>query len=224
MTARDVQGATRSEQAVGGVEDAGAEGNARLTAATGMLLTLLLLVEGFTLLDVRGYITLHAAVGLILIGPVVLKTASTVYRFARYYTGRAPYVRKGPPHIVLRLLGPLVVLTTLAVLGTGVVLLTDHGSSGTWISLHQASFVVWIIVTGVHFLGHLREAVVGTAREARPALRDPARRGRAVRVLALAGALVVGVGLAAAFTPSASSWAIHHNRHDRPSSGLRSPG
>src|SRR5579875_2607538 len=150
--------------------DVGVAGNARLTAATGTLLTLLLLVEGFTILDVRGYITLHAAVGLVLIGPVALKSASTMYRFARYYTGRAPYVRKGPPHIVLRVLGPLVVLTTLAVLGTGVVLLTDHGSSGTWVSLHQASFIAWIVVTGVHFLGHLREAAVGTAREARPAL------------------------------------------------------
>lgn len=58
----------------------GAEGNARLTAATGTLLTLLLMVEGFTLLDVRGYITVHAAVGLILVGPVLLKCASTIYR------------------------------------------------------------------------------------------------------------------------------------------------
>lgn len=219
-----MEGLDRTGRAAGSAEDAGVEGNFRLTAATGTLLTLLLLVEGFTILDVRGFITLHAAVGLILIGPVVLKTISTTYRFTRYYTGRAPYVRKGPPHIVLRLLGPLVVLTTLAVVGTGVVLLTDHGSSGTWVSLHQASFVAWIIVTGVHFLGHLREAAVGTAREARPALRDPARRGRAVRLLAVTAALVVGVGLAVAFTPSASSWKIQHDHHGGRSAGLRHPG
>ena len=123
MATRDVHGLqstgpTDAEH----VEDSGVEGNSRLTAATGTLLTLLLLVEGFTILDVRGYITLHAAVGLILIGPVALKTVSTMYRFGRYYTGRAAYVRKGPPNIVLRLAGPLVVLSTLAVLATGVVL------------------------------------------------------------------------------------------------------
>src|SRR5947209_20428521 len=119
MTAREVDGLHRPGPADAGSGAAGVEGNSRLTAATGTLLTLLLLVEGFTILDVRGYITLHAAVGLILIGPVALKLASTMYRFARYYRGSEPYVRKGPPHIVLRVLGPLVLLTTLAVLGTG---------------------------------------------------------------------------------------------------------
>src|SRR4051812_7420615 len=40
---------------------AAVEANGRLTATTGTLLTLLLLTEGWTLLDVRGYITLHTA-------------------------------------------------------------------------------------------------------------------------------------------------------------------
>jgi hypothetical protein len=200
--------------AVDGPPDAaGVAGNGRLTESTGTLLTLLLLVEGFTILDVRGYITLHTALGLVLIGPVALKCASTVYRFARYYTGDAAYVRKGPPHIVLRVLGPLVVLSTLAVLGTGIALLLDDGRSGTWVSLHQASFIVWIAVTGLHFLGHLQGAVVGTARDLRRAGTDPASRGRTARWLAVGAALAIGVGLAAAFTPAASSWQIEHSDH-----------
>jgi hypothetical protein len=195
------------------VEMAGAEGNARLTESTGMLLTLLLLIEGFTILDVRGYITLHTALGLVLLGPVALKCATTMYRFARYYTGNAPYVRKGPPHVILRVLGPLVVLTTIAVLATGIVLLTDHGRSGTWVTLHQASFIGWIVVTGVHFIGHLPGAVAGTARDLRRASIDPARRGKAVRWLAVGAALSAGIGLAAACTPSASSWQLQHDDH-----------
>jgi hypothetical protein len=191
---------------------AGAEANSRLTATAGTLLTLLLLVEGFSILDVRGYITLHTAVGLILIGPVLLKCASTMYRFYRYYTGQTAYVEKGPPHIVLRVLGPVVVVSTLAVLGTGVALLAVHGKSDTWLTLHQGSFIVWIAVMTLHFLGHLREAMVGTARELQRANRDPARRGKAVRWVVLALSLVVGVGVAAAFTPSASSWQLHHDR------------
>ena len=65
----------------------GVEGNSRLTASTGLVLTVLLLIEGFTILDVRGYITLHTIIGLALIGPVALKCGTTIYRFVRYYTG-----------------------------------------------------------------------------------------------------------------------------------------
>ncbi len=36
----------------------------------------------------------------------LLKIGSTCYRFARYYTGSEPYVRKGPPAIGLRLPAP----------------------------------------------------------------------------------------------------------------------
>ena len=39
----------------------GVEGNSRLTASTGIVLTVLLLIEGFTILDVRGYISLHTS-------------------------------------------------------------------------------------------------------------------------------------------------------------------
>jgi hypothetical protein len=195
--------------------DPGVEGNSRLTASTGTLLALLLLVEGFTVLDVRGYITLHTAIGLTLIAPVVLKCASTVYRFARYYGGREPYVRKGPPHVVLRLLGPVVIVSTVALLGTGVALLVEHGRSDTWLTLHQASFITWVAAMTVHFLGHLVEAVRGTARELRPAGQDPAGRGHAARLVLVAGSLVAGLALAAAFTPSASSWQLHHDDHGR---------
>jgi hypothetical protein len=195
---------------------AGADGNGRLTATTGTLLTLLLLLEGFTILDVRGYITLHTAVGLILVGPVALKCGSTVYRFARYYTGHAEYVRKGPPHLVLRLIGPFVVLSTVAVLGSGVVLLIDKGRSDTWVTLHQASFFVWIALMAVHFLGHLVPAAAETGRELRRRTGDPTRRGKALRWTAVTISLLVGVGLATAFTPGASAWQMHdHGRFHR---------
>ena len=85
--------------------DAGVEGNSRLTSSLGMLLLVMLAVEGATVLDVRGMLTLHMFLGLMLIPPVLLKSATTFYRFARYYRGAEPYVRNGPPHIVLRLLG-----------------------------------------------------------------------------------------------------------------------
>lgn len=196
--------------------DAGAEGNARLTASNGALLIVLLLIEGFTILDVRGYITLHTVIGLMLIGPVLLKCASTGYRFVRYYTGKPAYLRKGPPHVVLRVIGPLVIISSLSVIGTGVGLLAVHGRGDLLLTAHQASFIVWLALTSVHVLGHIREAAIDTTRELRRSRADdPAARGRVARLTALAAALVIGVGVAAVFTPSASSWTVGHDRGDR---------
>ena len=82
----------RADSATGG-----AEGNERLTGLTGMVLLVLFAAEGFTVLAVRQMLTLHFFLGMLLIGPVLLKLSSTIYRFARYYCGDAEYRRKGPP-------------------------------------------------------------------------------------------------------------------------------
>jgi hypothetical protein len=185
--------------------DAGAEGNTRLTSVTGLILAALLLVEGFTILDVGGELTLHMFIGLMLIPPVLLKTATTIYRFGAYYGGREAYVHRGPPHIILRLIGPLVVLSTLSVLGTGGWLLALGHRDGTVLTLHQASFIVWIGFMTLHFLGHALEAVAAGWREVASRRADPARRGRGVRLVAVIASLALGVGLAAAFTPSSLS-------------------
>src|SRR5215469_606208 len=55
----------------------GAAGNERLTAMTGAVLLVLLAVEGFTLLGLHSMLTLHFFVGMLLIGPVLLKIGST---------------------------------------------------------------------------------------------------------------------------------------------------
>src|SRR5580704_12341423 len=72
----------------------GAEGNERLTGLTGMVLLVLFAAEGFTVLAVRQMLTLHFFLGMLVIGPVLLKLCSTIYRFTRYYTGDAEYQRK----------------------------------------------------------------------------------------------------------------------------------
>lgn len=189
---------------------AGAEGNSRLTAVNGMVLLGLLAVEGVTVLSVRSMITLHIYLGIVLIGPVLLKCASTVYRFARYYTGARHYVRKGPPHPILRVLGPLVILSSLAVLGTGIGLIgTGPVHREPMLTLHKASFIVWLVVTTVHVLGHLVEAGAITWRELRDARVSAAARRRRWRTLAVAVSLIAGVGLATAVLPSAGPWTSH---------------
>ena len=57
------------------------DANARLTAATGLVLLVLLPVEGVTLLSLRALLTVHMLVGVALIPPIALKLASTGYRF-----------------------------------------------------------------------------------------------------------------------------------------------
>jgi hypothetical protein len=71
----------------------GTEANERLTAATGAAVILLLTVLGVTIINLRLLIWEHLFIGLVLIPPVVVKLASTGYRFMRYYTGNPVYAR-----------------------------------------------------------------------------------------------------------------------------------
>ena len=80
----------------------GTAGNERLTTLTGAILIVLLLVIGVTILRIRQLIDVHLFVGLLLLGPVLLKLASTGYRFVLYYSGNLAYRRKGPPELALR--------------------------------------------------------------------------------------------------------------------------
>ena len=97
----------------------GPAGNAELTALTGLALLPLIVVELVTLLDVRGLLSWHVVVGVLLTAVAALKIASTGWRILRYYTGNQPYRTAGPPPLLLRLLGPLVIAGTVAVLASG---------------------------------------------------------------------------------------------------------
>jgi hypothetical protein len=130
----------------------GTDGNERLTALTGTILLAGFAAEGVTLLALGRLLTLHVFLGMLLIGPVLLKIGSTGYRFIRYYAGAGPYVRKGPPAPLLRVLGPFVILTSLTVLGSGVGLDVAGPHRGPWLLLHKASFVLWFGVMTIHVL------------------------------------------------------------------------
>src|SRR5882757_5732319 len=110
--------ATRVAPRTGGVA-----GNARLTGAVAVALLVLLVAEGATIPFIGQLLGPHIFIGLLLIPPVALKMGSTGYRFIRYYTHDERYIRKGPPPAFLRVLAPGLVLTTLALFGTGVALL-----------------------------------------------------------------------------------------------------
>ncbi len=191
---------------------AGAEGNERLTAITGALLLALFAAEGVTILSLRGLLYWHYFIGLLLIGPVCVKIGSTGYRFVRYYTGHSDYVRKGPPAPLLRLLGPFVVLTTVAVMGTGLALgfqgsSTYHGIPILF--LHKASFVCWAGVMTIHVLAYLWRlpALIGAdLRSSRAYGAATAVGGRGLRWSLTVVASGAGLAAAAAGAHLAGSW------------------
>jgi len=190
------------------VSSAGVEGNAKLTAMTGAVLLLGFAVEGLTILEIHLLLWVHFLVGFLLVGPVLLKIASTLYRFAKYYAGSLPYVKKGPPAPFLRVLGPLVVLTSVAVLGTGIMLAVIGRGNGPWLFLHKASFILWFGVMTIHVLNYApRLPGILSARSGHGDLAGRVAGGSA-RWLALAIALAVGVGVAAVTMQMSGKWGI----------------
>lgn len=177
----------------------GPAGNAVLTAWLGLLLLVALAAELVTLLDVRGLLGWHAGVGAVIGALVVGKAAATGWRVARYYRGAPSYRVAGPPPTVFRVLGPLVVLSALAVLGTGFalvalgadssrqVLLTALGHRVDAVTLHQAAFIVFGVLVALHALGRLVPALDRVGR----------RLGRAVPGARWRWALLAGVGVVA---------------------------
>ncbi len=203
----------------------GAEGNERLTAMTGAVLLVLLAAEGFTILSLRQLLTPHFFIGMLLLGPVALKAGSTVYRFIRYYAGSAPYRRKGPPALLLRLLGPVIIASTAGVFGTGIALAVA-GPAGRqpWLFLHKASFVIWFCAMAIHVLAYLPRLPRLLASEARgtaagqaegPAPRPgggyggratAALGGRGLRLALLVASLVAGLVIAVLTVHLAVPW------------------
>jgi hypothetical protein len=165
-------------------------------------LLVLLVAEGLTLLSLQSFLKWHVFLGMLLVPLVALKLASTGYRFMQYYAGRRTYVEAGPPPASLRLLGPVVVASTIGLFASGVALaLLGPGTSGLLI-VHKASFVVWIGAIGLHVLGHL----IRVPRLAAPDLRALTADSRA-RLAVVASALVVGAVVAVATLPYAVRWA-----------------
>ncbi len=200
----------RPRSLVGG----GTDGNEELTAAVGSVLLVLLAVLGITIIRIGQLLWLHLFLGLLLIGPVVLKMASTGYRFVRYYSGSPPYRRKGPPHALLRGVAPALVISTLAVFVTGVVLLLEGpGSRGQLLLWHKVTFFVWLAATVPHVLGHVAElpgSVRATRRSTDGLKPSP---GSAGRWIAMASALVAGLVLAIVLLPDFGVWTSGHFHH-----------
>lgn len=217
----------------------GPAGNRRLTAWAGLLLLALVLAELVTLLDVSGLIAWHVVLGVLIAGLTVIKTASTTWRMVRYYRGHPSYRAGGAPLTPLRILGPLVVVTAVGLLASGIALIllgvqsgqrpfvTVFGFGLDMLTLHQAMFFAFAATAGLHVIGRLGPALTILAGRASRRLRVPGARARiAALLVALGAAAVVG----ALLLGPASSWGHgghhhrHRHRHGLPAAAVMAPG
>lgn len=193
----------------------GTDGNERLTGSAGAILIALLAIEGLTVLSLRSLLSLHVFVGVLLIPPVALKIGATGYRFLRYYAGDRAYVAKGPPALLLRALGPVIVVASVVLLATGVALLAIGPGDSPVRGIHKLSFIVLFAAMAVHVLAHIRKVPGLTSADWRARTRlpgAPARRGLLVVTL------VAGLAFGAVAIAYDGSW-VHRAHHDRYETG-----
>jgi hypothetical protein len=180
--------------------------NRQLTIVLGAILLVLLAIEGFTLVAMRPLLPVHVFVGMLLVPVIALKLGAVLWRFARYYLRAPAYVAAGPPVLLLRVLGPLVVLTTLGLFGSGVALVVLGPRDHWLVGVHKVSFILWFGAMAIHVLGHL--GTVGRA------LWRPERvRGVRMRVAAVALSVVAGLAVAVPTLHLERAWR-HDHRHE----------
>ena len=128
-----------------------------------------------------------------------------------YYARDPDYVAKGPPHVLMRLLAPLLVATTLTVLGTGVGLLAfgPQHHRDLLLGLHKTSFVLWFFLMAVHVLAYA------------PRLPHLVLSGRSMgrRTALVASSVAAGALLAGASYSLAGPWLHHAHGQEREGAG-----
>jgi hypothetical protein len=186
----------------------GVVGNERLTALAGAVLLVLILVEIVSAAYLHALLPIHVFVGVILAGPLVVKLGSTGYRFLRYYTKSPAYVRSGPPRLLLRLLAPLLLVTTLAVVGSGIgLVVAGPAQAGLLRPLHSISVLFWLSLIAIHVVAYLWRTLRWVADDWRKHLAEQAP-GRGFRLGVTLGALLAGVVAALLLFPGAAPWVV----------------
>ena len=88
----------------------------------------------------------------------------------------------------------MIIPSTLVIFATGTALVVLGETEGTVVGLHKASFIVWVVATGIHVLAHAWR-LPGLLR-----LRVP---GQGMRLAVVTGAIIAGMALATVAFPTA---------------------
>ena len=180
--------------------------NERMTALAGAVLLALIVVELVTVPNLRALLSVHVLVGVLLAGPLAVKIGSTGYRFLRYYTRSPAFVRKGPPRLTLRVLAPLLLVTTLMVIVSGIgLVVTGPTRAGPLLPVHVLSTLIWLPIIAIHVFAYFRRVPRSLADDwsKHPAEQAP---GRGLRIGVNLGALLGGAIAAILVYPVAAPW------------------
>ncbi len=132
--------------------------NERLTALAGAVLLVGFAVDLFVTANLSRLIMVHIFIGALLAGPLIVKLTGVGYRFFKYYGKSPAFVAKGPPNIWLRLLGPALLVVTLALFISGFGLAFEGPvHDRVLFFIHAASAAMWIPMIAVHVYGHIRQ-------------------------------------------------------------------
>ena len=184
-------------------------GNERMTALAGAVLLVLILVEFVSAAILRSLLSIHVFAGVLLAGPLIVKLGSTGWRFLRYYTGSPAFVRRGPPHLALRVMAPLLISTTLVVIGSGIgLMVTGPRSAGPLLPLHGFSVLVWLPLFALHVFAHAwRVPCLVTDDWSKPTGKGNVS-GRGLRLGMNLGALLAGAVAAILLFPGSAPWIV----------------
>lgn len=191
---------------------AGVIGNERLTALVSLVLLVLIIVELVTSAFLQMWLPAHTVIGVLLAGPLLVKMGSTGWRFLRYYTRVPAYVRRGPPPLVLRVLGPVLLVSTLVMVGSGIGLVVT-GPLQPFLLVHVFSALIWLPLLAVHSLAHLQLLPQSLADDWSNQHDSRAFLGRGLRLGVNLGALLPGIMAVVLLFPAATplfAWGQTH--------------
>ncbi len=187
----------------------GVVGNERMTALAGAVLLVLILVELVSSASLHTLLPIHIFVGMGLSVPLAVKLGSTGYRFLRYYTRVPAYVRRGPPHLALRVLAPLLIATTLVVIGSGIgLVVTGPAQAGPLLPMHNLSVLVWLSIIAIHVFAYIWRTPRLVADDWRKQSGRSLTPGRWLRLSVNIGALLLGAFAAILLFPGATPWLV----------------
>ena len=113
----------------------------------------------------------------------------------------------------MRMLGPLLVASTVTLFGSGVALIAVGHGGGLLRTVHRLSFVAWIVLMVVHVVAYRKRMLpIGTSDWRRNAGLVVA--GASARRAALGAALLAGVIVALATYSAQQDW-LSHRRDSR---------
>src|SRR5436305_1655094 len=121
--------------------------------------------------------------------------------------GCATFGRRGPPRLALRGMAPLLIATTLVVIGSGIgLVVTGPRSAGPLPPLHGFSVLVWLPLIAIHTFAHIRRVPRLVADDWSKSSGRSLAPGRGRRLGMNFGALMLGALAAILVLPVAPPW------------------